>query len=195
MPKCLSKFNTLHFAQFMSQVIMGNSMSKKINNACEKHQKIFRSPKYLCSIYMCFRFIQLLLTKWPRLLDKNVFWLFEHNLQNVLSKPSTQSEYKFKGEEALNLICNLSTLAESSHDVKYWNVNYHIKCLSIYHCNEKMKYKHWCFQISKIVSQKNHLGILIHILSRKNLFEMYSRLLRRNNDLKINNFYDEHLMW
>ena len=103
MPKCLSKFNTLHFAQFMSQVIMGNSMSKKINNACEKHQKIFRSPKYLCSIYMCFRFIQLLF-----------FWLFEHNLQNVLSKPSTQSEYKFKGEEALNLICSLSTVSDPS---------------------------------------------------------------------------------
>ena len=31
--------------------------------------------------------------------------------------------------------------------------------------NENIKYKHWCFQISKIVSQKNHVGILIYILS------------------------------
>ena len=54
--------------------------------------------------------------------------------------------------------------------------------------NENIKYKHWCFQISKIVSQKNHFGILIYILSWKHLFEIYFRLLRRNNKLKINNF-------
>ena len=45
---------------------------------------------------------------------------------------------------------------------------------------------HWCFQISKIVSQKIHLSILIHILSWKHLFEIYFRLLRRNNNLLTN---------
>ena len=54
--------------------------------------------------------------------------------------------------------------------------------------NENIRYKHWCFQISKIVSQKNYFGILIYILSWKHLFEIYFRLLRRNNKLKINNF-------
>ena len=54
--------------------------------------------------------------------------------------------------------------------------------------NENIKYKHWCFQISKIVSQQNHFGILIYILSWKHLFEIYFRLLRRNIKLKINNF-------
>ena len=54
--------------------------------------------------------------------------------------------------------------------------------------DENIKNKHWCFQISKVVSQKNHFGILIYILSWKHLFEMYFRLLRRNNELKINNF-------
>ena len=48
--------------------------------------------------------------------------------------------------------------------------------------------KTWCFQISKIVSQKNHFGISIYILSWRHLFEIYFRLLRRNNKLKINNF-------
>ena len=54
--------------------------------------------------------------------------------------------------------------------------------------NENIKNKHWCFQISKKGSQKNHFGILIYILSWKHLFEIYFRLLRRNNKLKINNF-------
>ena len=54
--------------------------------------------------------------------------------------------------------------------------------------NKNIKNKHWCFQISKIVSQKNYFGILIYILSWKHLFEIYFRLLRRNNKLKINNF-------
>ena len=35
---------------------------------------------------------------------------------------------------------------------------------------------------------KNHFGILIYIWSWKHLFEIYFRLLRRNNKLKINNF-------
>jgi hypothetical protein len=29
--------------------------------------------------------------------------------------------------------------------------------------NENIKNKHWCFQISKIVSPKNYFGILIYI--------------------------------
>ena len=48
--------------------------------------------------------------------------------------------------------------------------------------------KHWCFQISKTVSPKNHFGISIYILSWKHLFEIYFTLLRGNNELKINNF-------
>ena len=35
---------------------------------------------------------------------------------------------------------------------------------------------------------KNPFGIFIYILSGKHLFEVYFRLLRRNNELKINNF-------
>ena len=54
--------------------------------------------------------------------------------------------------------------------------------------NENIVNKKWCFQISKIVSQKNHFGILIYILSWKHLFEIYFRLLKQNNKLKINNF-------
>ena len=54
--------------------------------------------------------------------------------------------------------------------------------------NENIKYKHWCFQISKIVSKKNHFGILIYILSWKNLFEINFRLLRRNKKLRISKF-------
>ena len=50
--------------------------------------------------------------------------------------------------------------------------------------NENIKNKHWYFQISKIVSQKIHFGILIHILSWKHFFEINFRLLRRNNKLK-----------
>jgi hypothetical protein len=53
-----------------------------------------------------------------------------------------------------------------------------------------IKNKHWCFQISKIVSPKNHFGILNYILSWKHLFEIYFRLLRRNNK----QFSYEHLM-
>ena len=54
--------------------------------------------------------------------------------------------------------------------------------------NENMKYKHWCFQISKMVSSKNHFGVLIYILPWKYLFEIYFRLLRRNNKLKTTTF-------
>ena len=53
---------------------------------------------------------------------------------------------------------------------------------------EIWKDKNWCFQISKIVSRKIHFGILIYMLSRKDLFGIYFRLLRRNNKLKINTF-------
>ena len=35
---------------------------------------------------------------------------------------------------------------------------------------------------------KNHFGIFIYILSWKHFFEIYFRLLRRNNELNINNF-------
>ena len=63
-------------------------------------------------------------------------------------------------------------LAESFYDVKYWNVNYQV----------------WCFHISKIISQKNHFGILIYFWSWKFLFEIHFRLLRRNNELETKNF-------
>ena len=54
--------------------------------------------------------------------------------------------------------------------------------------NENINYEHCCFQISKMVSPKNNFGISIYILSWKYLFEIDFRLLRRNNELKINNF-------
>ena len=82
----------------------------------------------------------------------------------------------------------MGSWAESFYDVKYWTSvitsNVPQKILN----NENIRNKHWCFQILKIVSLKNHFGILICILSWKHLFEMYFRLLRRNNKLKINNF-------
>ena len=59
--------------------------------------------------------------------------------------------------------------------------------------NENIRNKPWWFQISKIVSQKNHFSILIYILSWKHLFDICFRLLRRNNKLKINNFLTN--MW
>ena len=48
--------------------------------------------------------------------------------------------------------------------------------------NENIKNKHWCFQISKLVSPEYYSGISIYILPWKYL------LLRRNNKLRINNF-------
>ena len=85
------------------------------------------------------------------------------------------------------LFCNC-TIAESFYDVKYWTSIITSNVRQINLSNENIKNKHWCFQISKIVSQKNHFGILIYILSLKHLFEIYFKLLRRNNKLKINNF-------
>ena len=44
------------------------------------------------------------------------------------------------------------------------------------------------FQDFKNGFPKNHFGILIYILSRKHLFDIYFRFLRRNKELKINDF-------
>ena len=53
--------------------------------------------------------------------------------------------------------------------------------------NENIKYKHWCFQISKIVSQQNHFGILIYkIVLKTSIWDIFQK--RRNNEPKINNF-------
>ena len=49
--------------------------------------------------------------------------------------------------------------------------------------NENIKHKHWRFQILKIVSPKNHFGILIYILSSKTfIWDVFL------NEQKINNF-------
>ena len=79
-------------------------------------------------------------------------------------------------------------LVESFYDVKYWTSITSSNVRQINFSNENIKNQHWCFQISKIVSQKYYFGILIYILSWKHLFEIYFRLLRRNNKLEINNF-------
>ena len=68
---------------------------------------------------------------------------------------------------------NTDPIAETFYDIKYWT--------SIITSNVS--------QISKLVSQKNHFGILIYILSWKHLFEIYFRLLRRNNKLKTTIFW------
>ena len=83
----------------------------------------------------------------------------------------------------------LTILAESLYDVKYWTSIITSNVRQINFSNENIKNKHWCFQISKIVSQKSHFGILIYILSWKHLFEIYFRLLRRNNKLKTTIFW------
>ena len=78
-------------------------------------------------------------------------------------------------------------MGESFYDVKYLMSIIMSNVCQINLSNENIKNQHWCFQISKIVSQ-NHFGILSYLLSWKQLFEIYFRLLRRNNKLKINNF-------
>ena len=79
-----------------------------------------------------------------------------------------------------NQILNSSFLAITNKHVKYWTSIITSNVRQINLSNENMKNKHWCFQISKIVSQKNHFGILIYILSWKHLFEIYFRLLKQN---------------
>ena len=44
--------------------------------------------------------------------------------------------------------------------------------------NENIKYKHWCFQLSKIISQKNHFGILIYILFTSQSKTQYEEMFR-----------------
>ena len=82
----------------------------------------------------------------------------------------------------------LEIIVESFYNVKYWKsiITSNIRQINL--SDENIKYKHCCFQISKIVSSKNNFGTLIYVLSWKHLFEIYFRLLRRNNKLKINNF-------
>ena len=87
-----------------------------------------------------------------------------------------------------NQIPNSSFSAITNKHVKYWTSIITSNVHQINLSNENMKNKHWCFQIFKTVSQKNHFGILIYILPWEHLFEIYFRLLRRNNKLKINNF-------
>ena len=81
-----------------------------------------------------------------------------------------------------NQIPNSSFLAITNKHVKYWTSIITSNVHQINLSNENMKNKHWCFQISKIVSPKTHFGILTYILPWKHL------LLRRNNKLKNNNF-------
>ena len=63
-----------------------------------------------------------------------------------------------------------------------WIVNYYVKCLSNNLSIENMNTDFQRNYISKLV----HFGILIHILS----CNIYFRLLRRKNELKINNLID-----
>ena len=52
---------------------------------------------------------------------------------------------------------------------------------------ENIKDKHWCFQISKIVSQKIHFDILIYILF-KNIYLIYISDYWEKQKTKNNNF-------
>jgi hypothetical protein len=71
-----------------------------------------------------------------------------------------------------------------------WIVNYSVKCQSNNLSNENIN-----TDISKemIFQVQVHFGILIHILS----WNIYFRLLRRNNELKINNLWQKfwHNNW
>ena len=86
-------------------------------------------------------------------------------------------------------LCASVSLAKSFYNIKYGSSIITSNVCQINLSNEIIKNKHWCFQISKITSQKVHFGILIYILSWKHLFEIYFRLLRRNNKLKTNIFW------
>ena len=83
-------------------------------------------------------------------------------------------------------------LAESFYYLKYGSSIITSSVCQIKFSNENIKPKHLCSKISKIVSQKylfiRTFSVLTYILSWKHLFEIYFRLLRKNNKLKINNF-------
>jgi hypothetical protein len=76
----------------------------------------------------------------------------------------------------------MKTIVKSFYDVKYGLSIIMSNVHQINLSNENIKNKHWCFQISKIASQKNHFDL--HFVLKTFFF----RLLRRNNKLKINNF-------
>ena len=67
----------------------------------------------------------------------------------------------------------MAIIEESFYDVKYWKSIITSNVRQINLSNENIKNKHWCFQISKIVFQKNHFGILIYIFF-ENIYSRYT---------------------
>ena len=97
----------------------------------------------------------------------------------IFAMPYTTEPLEIGGKGAIIPLPDyVLTKAESFNDDRQINLS-----------NESIKNKHWCFQISKITSQKVHFGILIYILSWKHLFQIHFRLLKRNNKLKTTIFW------
>ena len=86
-----------------------------------------------------------------------------------------------------NWIQERSPFTTSNTETSIITTNVRQKNLS----NENLKHKHWCFQISKIVSQRNHIGILIYNLPSKTFFWDIFLITEKKQQTKYQQFSDK----